>query len=203
MIEKKFETVSQLVDDQITSDASLDAVTNDHELSDTWERYHLIGDVMRDDMGEKISLDLSNDIMNAIASEPTVLAPKKTASFTQSAKAKVIQLAKPFGQLAIAASAAGLVVLGVQTNVAENEAITPAAQVVQTIPLGGIADPVSFNYSSEDRASKKQAYLEQQRRFQALLADHQQQIKLSAVTEIADSQSQENKSEEKVENLPK
>jgi sigma-E factor negative regulatory protein RseA len=77
--------------------------------------------------------------------------------------------------------------------------ITPAQQVVQTIPLGGIADPVSFNYNTPDRASKKQAYIEQQRRFQALLADHQQQVKLSSVSKVKESE----EPQEKVEDLPK
>lgn len=199
MIEKEFETVSLLVDEQEISSEHLDQVIEDQQLSDTWERYHLIGDIMRDDTTDSIALDLSNNIAAAIADEPTVLAPKASVTFADKAKAKVIQFAKPFGQMAIAASAAGLMVLGVQTNVAENEVITPAQQVVQTIPLGGIADPVSFNYNTPDRASKKQAYIEQQRRFQALLADHQQQIKLSSMSKTQ----KDVEPDEKVEDLPK
>ncbi len=199
MIEKEFETISLLVDEQELTNECLDHVVDDQQLSDTWERYHLIGDIMRDDVADTISLDLSNDIAAAIAKEPTVLAPKKTVVLAEKTKAKIIQLVKPFGQLAIAASAAGLMVLGVQTNVAENEIITPAQQVVQTIPLGGIADPVSFNYANNDRASQKKAYIEQQRRFQALLSDHQQQIKLSSVSKT----NEEKDSKEKVKDLPK
>ena len=96
-------------------------------------------------------------------------------------KAKVLQFAKPFGSLAIAASAAGLMVLGVQQNVAVNDAVIPA-QVFQTVPFGGTASPVSLNFQHpEQRSSQKQAYIEQQRRFQALLSDHQQQIKLKSI----------------------
>ena len=198
MSENKFETVSSLVDQQVVGDEYLDDIVESDTLSDTWERYHLIGDVMRDEVAESISLDMSASIADAIAQEPTVLAPKRNA-IASKVKAKVVQFAKPFGQVAIAASAAGLMVLGVQTNVAENDVITPTQQVVQTMPLGGVADPVSFNYATENQTSKKQAYIEQQRRFQALLADHKQQIKLSSVAK--------NKSEEeqkdKVEDLPK
>lgn len=199
MIEKEFETVSLLVDEHDISSENLDQVIDDQQLSDTWERYHLVGDIMRDEVNDAISLDLSDNIAAALADEPTVLAPTKSVTVIDKAKANVIKFAKPFGQMAIAASAAGLMVLGVQTNVAENEVITPAQQVVQTIPLGGIADPVSFNYNTPDRASKKQAYIEQQRRFQALLADHQQQIKLSSVSKVEESV----EPQKKVEDLPK
>ncbi len=198
MCEKKFETVSSLVDQQVTGDEYLDEIVESDTLSDTWERYHLIGDVMRDEVADSISLDMSASIADAIAQEPTVLAPKRNV-ITSKVKAKVVQFAKPFGQVAIAASAAGLMVLGVQTNVAENDVITPTQQVVQTMPLGGIADPVSYNYASENQTSKKQAYIEQQRRFQALLADHKQQIKLSSVAKNKSDEEQK----DKVEDLPK
>ncbi|WP_286262550.1 sigma-E factor negative regulatory protein [Thalassotalea atypica] len=197
MIEKEFEAVSSLVDGEQPNNELLDQIGHDEQLSDTWEQYHLIGDIMRDEVSDNISLELSDNIAAAIEQEPTVLAPRASKSFTSKVKGKVVQFARPFGQMAIAASAAGLMILGVQTNVAENETVAPS-QVVQTIPLGGIADPVSFNYTTNDRASQKQAYIEQQRRFQALLADHQQQIKLSSVTKV-----QETEANEKVEELPK
>lgn len=199
MSEKKFETASLLIDEQELSNEQLDQLINDEQLTDTWDRYHLIGDVMRNEVSDTITLDLSKDIAAAIDAEPTVLAPKTATPILHRAKAKVVQFAKPLGQMAIAASAAGLMIMGVQTNVADNEAITPAQQVVQTIPLGGIADPVSFNYSTQERTSQKQAYIEQQRRFQALLADHQQQIKLSSVTQATETPEQE----QKVEDTPK
>lgn len=177
MSESKFETVSSLVDNFQHNDAELEGVLNDKQLSDTWERYHLIGDVMREETAESIQLDLSSQISAAIAEEPTILAPKETKSAGERFKAKVVQLVKPVGQMAIAASAAGLMILGVQQNVADSDTVVPSP-VIQTVPLGGIADPVSFNYQQNDRASQQQAYMEQQRRFQALLSDHKQQVKL-------------------------
>ena len=50
--------------------------------------------------------------------------------------------------MAIAASAAaGLMIIGVQNNVAENELVVPS-QVIQTMPFAGVADPVSYNLIS-------------------------------------------------------
>ena len=82
--------------------------------------------------------------------------------------------------MAIAASAAGLMILGVQQQSSPEEELVPS-QVIQTAPFGGVANPVSFNTQSNSRQTQKQVYAEQHRRFQALLSDHQQQIKLSAI----------------------
>jgi sigma-E factor negative regulatory protein RseA len=181
MSEKKFETVSSVVDSYQQNDEMIEEMLNDKHMSATWDRYHLIGDVMRDESAECLSIDLSQSISAAIANEPTILAPKHATSLTAVMKAKVIQFAKPFGQMAIAASAAGLLVMGVQQNSADNDIALPINQVVKTMPFGGIAEPVSLNFQQNNRSNQKQAFVEQQRRFQALLSDHQQQIKLSSV----------------------
>ncbi len=194
MSENKFETVSSIVDNYQPNDDVIEDLLNDKHSSATWDRYHLMGDVMRGETSEVINLDLSSQIAAAIAEEPTVLAPRPSNGFTEKFKAKVVQLAKPFGQMAIAASAAGLMVMGVQQNTADTDIILPESQVVKTMPLGGIAEPVSLNFQQTSRTSEKQAFVEQQRRFQALLSDHQQQIKLSSVD--ATKQPEQDKAEE-------
>jgi sigma-E factor negative regulatory protein RseA len=181
MSENKFETVSSVVDSYQPNDEIIEDLLNDAHLSATWDRYHLMGDVMRGETSDVINLDLSSEIAAAIADEPTVLAPRTSNNLAAKFKAKVVHLAKPFGQMAIAASAAGLMVMGVQQNSADNNVILPENQVVKTIPFGGIAEPVSLNFQQTSRTNEKQAFVEQQRRFQALLSDHQQQIKLSSV----------------------
>jgi sigma-E factor negative regulatory protein RseA len=187
--------------DNLSAELSLEELASQNELSETWDRYHLIGDVMRDDIPQALQLDLSAQIASAIESEPTVLAPPKVSKSASASvkttnqkvgqvnkgfKAKVVQLIKPLGQIAIAASAAGIMLLGVQQNTANNDGpnsgqVIPS-QVVQTVPLAGYANPVSFNYQQPaSRQSQKQAYVEQQRRFQSLLSDHHQQLKLTVV----------------------
>jgi sigma-E factor negative regulatory protein RseA len=181
MSESKFETVSSCVDNFQHNENAFDEIINDEHLSTTWDRYHLIGDVLRNDTPDILQLDLSNEIAKAIADEPTVLAPKTNNVIMLKLKAKVVEFAKPFGQLAIAASAAGLMVLGVQSNVAQNNETILPSQIVKTIPMAGIAEPVSLNYQQPDLATQKQAFIEQQRRFHALLSDHKQQIKLGSL----------------------
>lgn len=190
MSESKFETISSLVDNYRTSDheseQAIDEMLKDEHLSTTWQRYHLIGDVIRDEIPATLQLDLTAQIADALQDEPTILAPNRSTEKTPNKfKAKVVQLVKPFGQLAIAASAAGLMIIGVQQNTADNNEIITPNQIVQTKPLAGFANPVSFNYQQPVKAQKQavlEQKIEQQRRFQALLSDHQQQIKLSAAT---------------------
>jgi len=189
MSESKFETISSLVDNYRATDheseQAIDDILKDEHLSKTWQHYHLIGDVIRDEIPSALQLDLSAQIADALQDEPTILAPNRVeGKSTNTFKAKVVQLFKPLGQLAIAASAAGLMIIGVQQNVADNNEIITPNQIVQTKPLAGFANPVSFNYQQPVKPQKQVAFeqrIEQQRRFQALLSDHQQQIKLSAV----------------------
>lgn len=226
MSEIKSESISSLVDncspssDDNMSAHLVDKILKDEHLSDTWQNYHLIGDVLRDEVPQSLELDLSQTIADAIAQEATILSPKLSPNSaaqpvvqhddeslavtsedvqtksnvsntivdaTNRFKAKVSSFVKPVGQIAIAASAAGLMIVGVQSNVANNT-VTPS-QVVQTVPLAGYANPVSFSVQSEpsfqsqqqaqqamsEQAAKKVA---QQRRLQALLQDHNFQSKL-------------------------
>jgi sigma-E factor negative regulatory protein RseA len=185
MSEGKFETVSMLVDNYQATPERLDKILHDEELSTQWENYHIIGDVIRGETPNTIQLDLSDKIAAAIAEEPTILSPKSakhSPKVSLKPRGTVVNLFKPLGQVAIAASAAWLMILGVQqANVADADTAMPQ-QVIQTIPLGGIAEPVSLNIAEQpSQRAQQQAYIEQQRRFQALLIDHQQQIKLNSV----------------------
>jgi sigma-E factor negative regulatory protein RseA len=230
MSESKFETLSSLVDDNLSSIEQsktytpIDSILKDEELSDSWKNYHLIGDVLRDEVPQSLQLDLSSQIAEAIANEATILSPNSASvsssdevietDFFQDTpqvieassrfKAKIVQLFKPAGQVAIAASAAFLMVIGVQQNAIDNSIITPN-QIVQPLPLGGYANPVSYNYLSSEQseqltnqslnkalASKAQESdkltskqiiaqrIAQKRRLQSLINDHEQQVKLSS-----------------------
>jgi len=204
MSESKLETVSSCVDNYMQRDESFDDIIKDSELSDTWGRYQLMGDIMRDEVPETLQLDLSTNIAAAIANEPTVLAPKSTVKKENTFKARIVSFVKPLGQVAIAASAAGLMVLGVQqNNVVQTDDVAPI-QNIQTSPFVGIAEPVSFNYQAPTQISQKQAYIEQQRRLQALLLDHKQQIKLTAANiNVTQEPVVETEQVNKVEDLPK
>jgi len=228
MSEIKSESVSSLIDnyspsaDDNISTHLVDNMLKDESLSSTWQNYHLIGDVLRDEVPQSLQLDLSQTIAEAIAQEATILSPNSSTQAASQAlaynhdssagdtfvdkeesiqtsnvvnaidrfKAKMSNLIKPMGQVAIAASAAALMIVGVQYNVADSS-ITPS-QVVQTVPLSGYANPVSFSVQSpqieqtyQNQQQTQQAMDEQlaaekiaqHRRLQSLLQDHKQQIK--------------------------
>lgn len=230
MSEIKSESISSLVDnyspstDDSISAHLVDNMLKDEDLSNTWQNYHLIGDVLRDEVPQSLQLDLSETISAAIAQEATILSPNSAmqtsgknshitaddnvaisnhstepqpntvVDATNRFKAKISNLIKPMGQVAIAASAAVLMIVGVQHNVTDNSSVTPS-QVVQTVPLSGYANPVSFNVQSSQTQQSQQSKLQaqqamnqqlaservaQQRRLQALLKDHNQQVKLGS-----------------------
>jgi len=229
MSEIKSESISSLVDnyspsaDNSVSAHLVDNMLKDEHLSSTWQNYHLIGDVLRDEVPQSLQLDLSDTISAAIAQEATILSPNSAthtssknvenskASYVENKeivpstnrvidatnrfKAKVSSFVRPMGQVAIAASAAALMIVGVQNNVADNSSSITPSQVVQTMPLTGYANPVSFNVQptqQENNQQRKQQLqqamnekvatdrLAQQRRLQALLKDHNQQVQLGS-----------------------
>ncbi|WP_371373009.1 sigma-E factor negative regulatory protein [Thalassotalea aquiviva] len=179
MSENKFEALSALVDQHDVDTSKVEQIKNDDQLNEAWGRYHLIGDVIRGEHAEHIDLDLSDDIAVAIAAEPTILAPMHKPSLQQAVKAKVVTLFKPAGQLAIAASAAWLMVLGVQQSYTSDDVTPMPAQVFQPFPVGGVAEPVSYNFEPQSISTQKRLMIERQQKLQAILSDHQMQRKLN------------------------
>lgn len=188
------EQISALMDGDLSDAEVLNELEMDSDLQDTWGRYHLIGDAMRGDLPVNLQLDLSDSIMAALEDEPTILAPKpvETAPVLQPAVApaktdsNVVPLfrrvGQQLGQYAIAASVAAAVIFGVQQYQGQDG--VPANPVLNTIPIGGSAAPVSVHYPQQDGARARQQGLteqqmqEQRERINAFLRDHQLQQRL-------------------------
>ena len=188
------EQISALMDGDLSDAEVLNELEMDSDLQDTWGRYHLIGDAMRGDLPVNLQLDLSDSIMAALEDEPTILAPKpvETAPVLQPAVAPVKtdanvvplfrRVGQQLGQYAIAASVAAAVIFGVQQYQGQDG--VPANPVLNTIPIGGSAAPVSVRYPQQDGARARQQGLteqqmqEQRERINAFLRDHQLQQRL-------------------------
>lgn len=82
----------------------IDATKTDADVRGTFARYHLIGDVMRTTLPERISPHFADAVSTAIATEPTVLAPKSRAR----------SIVKTVTGFTIAAIVAAIAVLGLQ-----------------------------------------------------------------------------------------
>ncbi|MCF7743374.1 RseA family anti-sigma factor [Aeromonas veronii] len=188
------EQISALMDGDLSDAEVLNELEMDSYLQDTWGRYHLIGDAMRGDLPVNLQLDLSDSIMAALEDEPTILAPKpvEAAPVLQPAVAPVKtdsnvvplfrRVGQQLGQYAIAASVAAAVIFGVQQYQGQDG--VPANPVLNTIPIGGSAAPVSVHYPQQDGARARQQGLteqqmqEQRERINAFLRDHQLQQRL-------------------------
>ncbi|MEH8199249.1 transcriptional regulator [Aeromonas allosaccharophila] len=188
------EQISALMDGDLIDAEVLNELEMDSDLQDTWGRYHLIGDAMRGDLPVNLQLDLSDSIMAALEDEPTILAPKpvETAPVLQPVVAPVKtdsnvvplfrRVGQQLGQYAIAASVAAAVIFGVQQYQGQDG--VPANPVLNTIPIGGSAAPVSVHYPQQDGARARQQGLteqqmqEQRERINAFLRDHQLQQRL-------------------------
>lgn len=185
--------------------ASVDGETNRQTLAElaadtgshaTWQRYHLIGDAMRDELPQAMPLDLSSRIAAALELEPTVLAPK-AASASMAADASsdaasqksavVVPFMRQLGQYGIAAAVALMAVVGVQNYQTADE--TQPLPVLNTRPLVGTATPVSLQTGpvvNQNQASNEQL-LEQRRRINAYLQDHMLQQRLNSGVVVDDN----------------
>ena len=183
------EQLSALMDGDLSEIEVLNELGTDPALQDTWSRYHLIGDAMRGDLPVNLQLDLSDSIMLALEDEPAILAPKpaQPAAPKVQPAGKVIPFVRRFGQqvgqYAIAASVAAAVIFGVQQYQGKDG--VPTSPVLNTIPVGGSAAPVSVHYPQDgsrtgvrQQGLSEQQMQEQRERINAFLRDHQLQQRL-------------------------
>jgi sigma-E factor negative regulatory protein RseA len=78
MTEQEFERLSALVDDEISGheiSGEINKLKNNQESLDIWSRYHLIGDAMRNELGQFHDPQMARLISQRLKSEPAILAP--------------------------------------------------------------------------------------------------------------------------------
>jgi sigma-E factor negative regulatory protein RseA len=178
---QKFENLSALVDGEHGASTSssrhvLDAVKNDADLQLKWKSYHLIRDGLRQELPVNINFDIADKVAQALESEPAILAPKKTWRDLPLV-GSVIPFAKQGGQMAIAASVAVAMIIGVQqVNQADMDQPFNAAPPIPGIQ-GGLS-PVSFD---QTRAIPNSDGVEQRRRINAYMTDHKQQLRFKTI----------------------
>ncbi|WP_169929923.1 sigma-E factor negative regulatory protein [Pseudidiomarina aestuarii] len=176
------EHVSALLDDHLDGEnhSQLDALLADSEATATWQRYALIGHVVRDTVRTGQSLDISSQVAVAIAAETpsnAVINPQLGAGHAQSKAA--LRWLKPLSSVAIAASVAVVAVLSIQQPVLDNGAVTESMEpALVTNPLGG-RNPVSFNTVVPDNGPSAAEVAQQRQLLQAYMLDHQRQLQLS------------------------
>ncbi|MCC5856413.1 MAG: hypothetical protein JJU10_12150 [Idiomarina sp.] len=176
MTERRNETLSAMLDAQEASTESLTDLVRNQESRDTFARYQLVGAVMRGEAQVGQAVDISAAIAAQVAQEPAMLAPKHGRLRRLQMQAWL----RPVGQTAVAASVAIIAVLGAQQFMTVEEAVVPASTpsaghqpVLQTMPVGGVMNPVSFNTM---QSSSAQDTSRQRMQLQSFMVDHQFQL---------------------------
>ena len=187
---EKFEQLSACVDGE-ASTTRVDDVKADVQLQQKWQDYHLMGDTLRGDEVLLTDKSLLESIADALDDEPTVLAPSSKSRVIPIWQ-NVVSLGKQSSQFAVAAGVAAVMILGVQNY--NTEATQPFMTAPTSGPQGGLA-PVSLSQSRtiqtpEQQLNERQALLEQRKRINALLVDHQQQVRLQAAQITTNEQSE-------------
>jgi len=110
MTDKLNEQVSALLDNEL-SDAEMASVltglSQQHELKQKWDRYHLIGDVMRGEPIQFKATEISERVRQQVESEPAIISiPKQTGVGSRRS-----HWTKPIAGAALAASVATVAVI--------------------------------------------------------------------------------------------
>ena len=177
------ELVSALVDGEETHPDTLKKLLNEQSLQDAWQRYHLIKDTMQADDTAPLPLDFSQQVMQAIESEPTVASPSSVPSNLRKTGAKLVGTMRNLAQYGIAATVAAAMVLGVQHfNQPQIDQTFSAAKVPIIPGVGGGMSPVSLD-SSVQLAKPENDEMKQKRRLNHYLQDHRDTLKQRPVLE--------------------
>ena len=187
------EKLSALMDGETIDKALIVDLESDQESMNTWQSYHLIGDVMRGDAPETKDWNIADSVAAALEAEPAhsampnlhqvnvepTVAPIEEQPKPQQAKRQLPAWLQQFGQVAVAACVSLAVVLGVQQYGGSDPAAPEQLPVLQTIPFVGSAEPVSLTRDSVSKPVSEANLQEQRKRVHALLEDYELQLRLN------------------------
>ena len=188
------EKLSALMDGETIDKALIVDLESVQESMDTWQSYHLIGDVMRGDAPETQDWNIANNVAAALEGEPAhsampnlhqvnvepTVAPIEEQPKPQQAKRQLPAWLQQFGQVAVAACVSLAVVLGVQQYGGSDPEAPEQLPVLQTIPFAGSAEPVSLTRDSVEKPASEANLQEQRKRVHAMLEDYELQLRLNS-----------------------
>ncbi|GKX53919.1 anti-sigma-E factor RseA [Leminorella grimontii] len=182
------EKLSALMDGESIDSETIEQLSQDRTLQQSWHRYHLIRDTMRGDIGDVVHLDIADKVSAALAlepelsdvSQPEISQPHPSTWQKMPFWHKVRPWFSQMGQVAVAACVSLAVIVGVQQFNQHGEEGAPDAPVFNTVPLSGQASPVSFDVATEGAQNINQQASEQRKRINAILQDYELQRRLHA-----------------------
>lgn len=188
---QQHENLSAFMDGEVEDEAIINAIKNDRELQDKWRSYHVIRSGLRKEASVMPEFDITAQVAAALADEPTVMAPKSRLSRLPLVN-KVVPFIKQGGQYAVAASVAAAVILGFQTynTPAPTEpfatAQTMVSQAANLAPVS-LQQPVSMESNQALTREEMEILIQKRRQLNALIADHEQQVKLKNAQQQSDA----------------
>ena len=146
------ERISALMDGELDEQlhhSTADELLNKDEARETWSRYHLISDTLRQQLPNGIDNQFSSRVMAALDDEPTVLAPPAARTST---------LTQRLAGLAVAASVAAVAVMGVQF-IYQEDGQAPVEQIAKTsttsLPNTSLANRVPTSQALAQAAARQ------------------------------------------------
>jgi len=191
---QQYEKLSAFVDGEHQDPEIAKSLSQDSELADKWKRYHLVRDCIRNEMSADIHFDISAEIAKRLENELPMVAPKRTWRELP-VVASIIPLMKQSGQLAVAACATAVMIFSYQSYNQPEDTQPFLTAPTQFGPQGGLA-PVSLNKSQSVDREGMAILLEQQRQINAIIEDHQRQLKLKNAGQSRKSEIQEPSAEQ-------
>ena len=191
MTNKNLESISALLDDEVNQaelESTLEGMAESE--NESFRRYSLIGDVLRNEQELVTDSGFADSIQAAIAdielppleqtenvNSDNLVSIASHPKWHQRVMAKVSQFGqsstgKGMSQMAIAASVALVAVVGV-SNIAPQQEEHMPSPVISTVPLVEGISPVS----TDGLKAKPSANQVTQSRINALIADHNQQLR--------------------------
>ncbi|KLN64398.1 RseA family anti-sigma factor [Vibrio sp. VPAP30] len=196
------EKLSALMDGELVDKSLITELEKDQDSLQTWQSYHLIGDVMRGEAPEQPEWNIAESVALALEGEPahskvTQLEEHRSVESQPTpsqARRQLPAWLTQFGQVAMAACVSLAVILGVQQYGGTDAATAPETEtlpVLQTIPFSGSAEPVSLTRSSVEQPANEVNIQEQRRRINAMLQDYELQLRLNSDNTIEHSDNPE------------
>ncbi len=182
---QKLENLSGAVDGELDDTSDFSAFASDSESTQKWKRYHLARDILRGDASGDLTFSVSERVAKALEQELPIVAPKPSWKEIPLV-AGVIPIFKQTSQLAAAACVTALVIFSYQSY-NQPEETQPFTSAPSTFgPIGGLS-PVSLeqNGSVSDQV-RMQQLLEQRRQLNALIEDHERQLRLKQTIQKQD-----------------
>lgn len=147
MTDRSTESISALMDGEVADfelRRTLDRIDSEPELSEAWQRYHLIRSIMKNEDGADLNVDISAGVMSALESEQSFeIDELDTTDQTETSAIEKNRFWRPIASMAAAASVTAMVILG-----AQNLSTDPQEEALAdnrpnyTLPIGTVSNDI-------------------------------------------------------------